>query len=542
VNAGIEQRAAGEHMSDSISGDDLEPGSAVDEPGDPPPETSSSETASFIESAECPASSTAWQGFAAAMGKAARATGRGVATAARVSAENRHYLLPVLNGFVGDQLAQAEAARRRSAAAADDVAASDPLSGAGEPDSAGTRGDSASARPGGADRRAVGGADEGAVGGAVGSEDDAAYGGADGRAVCGADGRAVGGAVGSEDDAEYGGADGRAVGGADGRAVCGADGRAVGGAVGSEDGAAYGGAAIRMSFRADYRDVDVAELDLGRRLVGAGRTVVVTIHGLMGNEVLFRETRWQSTSPEQPGHGERLARELGATVLHVRYNSGLHISTNGKALSALLQRLVDAHGEDMDRLVLLCHSMGGLVGRSAGYYAQRQQQGWVDKLAAVILIGVPMRGSFLEQFANLTSVVLHRVINFYTRLGARIIDERSDGIKDLRFGLMVDEDWAEHPYDDRLFAHKTIVPPLPGVDYHVIAGSIPKDDRALLSLVFGDGLVGRTSASGDVLFCPDDPHHPCGTVRFFPGTAHLQLLLHPAVGDHVVDLVRPLVG
>jgi hypothetical protein len=328
-------------------------------------------------------------------------------------------------------------------------------------------------------------------------------------------------------------------------------GRDVPGAAGSatkdrsgvaRDGAFRGAAAIRMSFRHEGRDVDVTELDLDARLRGQGRTVVVTVHGLMADEVLFSDTRWLSTAPERPGHGERLARELGVTVLHVRYNSGLHVSTNGRALSALLQRLVDAHGQDMDRLVLLCHSMGGLVSRSAGYYAKREGQAWVDKLAAMVLMGVPMRGSIVEQLANLTALVLHRVGNLYTRIGALVIDERSDGIKDLRFGFMTDEDWADHPGDDRLRAHKTIVGPLPGVDYHVIAGSIDKNDRALLSRVVGDGLVGRASACGDVLFRPDDPHHPCGTVRLFPGTAHLQLLLRPEVGDHVVDLIRPLVG
>ena len=45
---------------------------------------------------------------------------------------------------------------------------------------------------------------------------------------------------------------------------------------------------------------------------------------------------------------------------------------------------------------------------------------------------------------------------------------------------------------------------------------------------FGDGLVGRASATGDVLFRPDDPDHPCGTVHFFPGHGHFDLAAYDA--------------
>lgn len=362
-----------------------------------------------------PTDGSTWRSFAAAMSTAARATGQGLLAASRVTVENRHYLLPVLNGFVGDQLANAEA---------------DP------------------------DREAI-------------------------------------------------------------------------------------GAAIPLSFRERGRDVSPADLRLEPQLRGPGRTVVVAIHGLMCDEIPFQETRWQSTSPTQPGHGARLAEELGASVLYLRYNSGLHISANGQALAALLEELVAVHGDTIDRLVLLCHSMGGLVARSAGFYGQQQQHRWVGRLSALLLIGTPLRGSFLEQFANLSAFVLNRVGIIYTRIASWIIEERSDGIRDLRFGLMVDEDWLDNPYDNRLFATKTNVPPIPGVDYHIIAGTLPEDGESLLSMVFGDGLVGRESASGDLLFRPDDPDRPCGTVRFFPGRSHFDLLGDPEIGAHVVELVRP---
>jgi len=63
-----------------------------------------------------------------------------------------------------------------------------------------------------------------------------------------------------------------------------------------------------------------------------------------------------------------LARTTGVTPLYLRYNSGLHISQNGRALAALLDRLIEQH-PGIDRLTLVGHSMGALIARSAGHYA-----------------------------------------------------------------------------------------------------------------------------------------------------------------------------
>ncbi|MCK5800326.1 MAG: hypothetical protein KAI47_24215 [Deltaproteobacteria bacterium] len=298
-----------------------------------------------------------------------------------------------------------------------------------------------------------------------------------------------------------------------------------------------GGAAIQMRFREGGEDVGVADLDLGARLVGPGRRVLVVIPGLMCDEVIFQDPPGGAPDSSPEGIGDRIARERGATVLYVRYNTGRHISENGQILSELLGELFEAYGEAIDDLVLLGHSMGGLVIRSAGYYGRLRRRPWVDKLSTVLLLGVPLRGSFVEQLANVTAFVLGRVGNLYTRMGAWIIEERSDGIKDLRFGLMVDEDWASRPKDERLFVTKTAVPPLPGVAYHVVGGTLARDDGSWLSLLFGDGLIGPKSAGGDRLFRPDDPVHPCGSVRFFPGKGHLEILASPEVGDYIVSLL-----
>ena len=73
-------------------------------------------------------------------------------------------------------------------------------------------------------------------------------------------------------------------------------------------------------------------------------------------------------SREGHDHGAALARELGFTPVYLHYNSGLHVSINGHALAAQLERLLDAWPVPVERLVLLGHSMGGLLARSALHY------------------------------------------------------------------------------------------------------------------------------------------------------------------------------
>jgi pimeloyl-ACP methyl ester carboxylesterase len=295
------------------------------------------------------------------------------------------------------------------------------------------------------------------------------------------------------------------------------------------------GQGIHMGFRRDGRNTELDDLDLHRRLVGPGRTVVVMVHGLMCDEVIFSDTRFSSTAPHKPGHGARLEQELGATVLYLRYNSGLHISENGRALAQLLDQLVDHCGQRLSKLVLVGHSMGGLVIRSAGYYGTAEARSWPERLRAMVLISTPQQGSYVEQLANLASFVLHRIPNFYTALSGALIDQRSDGIKDLRFGLMADQDWRDHPYDDRLFAKRTPIELLPGVDYHVLVGTLPENDDSLVARFFGDGLMSKRSAMGR----DESQARPSRTTyQVFPSMGHFDILIHPDVGHYVTEVVR----
>lgn len=78
-------------------------------------------------------------------------------------------------------------------------------------------------------------------------------------------------------------------------------------------------------------------------------------------------------------HGERLAAELGLTPIYLRYNSGLHVSQNGRELALQLEQLLGHWPVPVEEVSVLAHSMGGLVMRSAAHYAQQDGLALAEK-------------------------------------------------------------------------------------------------------------------------------------------------------------------
>jgi pimeloyl-ACP methyl ester carboxylesterase len=298
---------------------------------------------------------------------------------------------------------------------------------------------------------------------------------------------------------------------------------ALNGAIGDQLEARGDHRAIRLSFRRHGADVPAADLNLAGE---APRRTVVWLHGLMGDEHI-----WQTGSGDMPRFGPRLEQEAGVRNLYVRYNSGRHISLNGRELSQLLTELVSAWPDAIQDLVLVGHSMGGLVIRSAGYYGEQAQAPWLAKLRHVFLLGVPNEGSFLEQNSFLTALMLRRFDLRLARLVANTIDRRSSGIRDLRHARLVDEDW-QSPHADDLLPPRTEVPPLPGVTYHVLAASLLKNAQSIISQYFGDGLVGSSSATGSV-FRSTLTGRSQILIEVFPRQHHGTLLANPEVYEYL---------
>ncbi len=336
------------------------------------------------------------------------------------------------------------------------------------------------------------------------------------------------------------------------------------GALGDQLAARYDPRAIQMSFRRGGQDVPVAAL----RLPAERCKTLVFVHGLMGDELI-----WQTGFQDPAGRlrfGPRLSQELGLRCLYLRYNTGLHISENGRELARLLQELVDAYPDAVGELVLVGHSMGGLVIRSAGHYASElgvesdelrvetveelptspddqlltpnssfltgaAAATWLAHLRAVFLLGTPHDGAWLEQNSHLTERLLRRIDLFPTRFLSNALSQRSNGIKDLRHACLVDEDWQNAHAPD-LTPPRTPVPLLPGVAYHVLMGAWLRTTLpAVLREYFGDGMVGAASARGHATFGDEASLPPGAQVRtaVFPQQHHGGLLTHPEVYQYL---------
>ena len=159
-----------------------------------------------------------------------------------------------------------------------------------------------------------------------------------------------------------------------------------------------------------------------------------------------------SARPTTPGgcgrsahvpYGDRLDSELGYTPLFVRYNSGLHISHNGRALGALMEELAANWPVPVAEIAFVGHSMGGLVARGACHYAQPGS--WRELVRHIFMLGSPHKGAPLELAANAACHALSRLPE--TRPFATPIKVRAAGVKDLGYGYVVDEDWEGHDPD-----------------------------------------------------------------------------------------------
>ncbi|MDX1902842.1 MAG: hypothetical protein SFU27_01690 [Thermonemataceae bacterium] len=243
----------------------------------------------------------------------------------------------------------------------------------------------------------------------------------------------------------------------------------------------------------------------------ASPKVCLLIHGLTHNE-----TAWDF--PDKTNYGTFFERDFNFSSFSLRYNTGLHISENGKKLASLLEEFYKNYPIPIEEISIIAHSMGGLITHSACHYANQWQYHWQRKLQTVFLIATPHKGSFLEQFANLTTNVLSRVPNWHTRLVGRIINLRSAGIKDLRFAYLKDEDWHNKETDTLLENGQTQIEKLTEVDYYIISGRLSKKEAHWLTQLFGDILVHPESAREHrhIKFSPQNCYE-------FPQTNHFKI-------------------
>lgn len=272
----------------------------------------------------------------------------------------------------------------------------------------------------------------------------------------------------------------------------------------------------RLGFYQDGARLALNRTALAAAYPQAGRKLVVFVHGLS-----CTEHGWQfyvdPSQPETAGYGARLSAEFGYTPLYVRYNTGLHISSNGRRLSLQLAHLLAHWPTEVDELVLIGHSMGGLVIRAAAAQGLKQDETWASKVSRLICLGSPHRGAPLEQAVDGLTRVLGRFD--LTRPWGQLLEARSVGVRDLLHGATSDIDWRDG--SARNWRPAQPLARLPDAQYHFIGSSIGVSERDPIGRFLGDGLVRLPSSLAAEMA---DAH----TATLFR-INHMRLLNHPLV-------------
>jgi pimeloyl-ACP methyl ester carboxylesterase len=247
--------------------------------------------------------------------------------------------------------------------------------------------------------------------------------------------------------------------------------------------------ALTMQIRQHGKPVAMNAAAIAAAFPVATGRIAVFVHGWCMTEMSWR--RRPRDGDSVLSYGTRLRTDLGFTPVYLRYNTGVHISDNGKALAGLIDELQALWPVPVEEIALVGHSMGGLVVRSACHYGAEQQHGWPDTVRHVVCLGSPHLGADLEKGVNAASWVLARLPE--TRPVSSFLNARSSGTKDLRYGALLEEDWSECDPDEFLRDRCHEVPFLPSAVYHFVATSA--GPRAV-GVIVGDHLVRPQSASG----------------------------------------------
>jgi pimeloyl-ACP methyl ester carboxylesterase len=288
----------------------------------------------------------------------------------------------------------------------------------------------------------------------------------------------------------------------------------------------------RISFRHQARDVAPGALlrTIGdRRGIDRPIDVAVLVHGLFIDEQNFL------LGPDPLA--DALEPIFGWTPLLVRYNSGKHISDSGRDLADLLHQLHEEWGHRLGRVQLIGHSMGGLVARAALSTLERRNDDVLDHIERLFLLATPNHGAELERLGHLVEASLARLLSlpgrgralfegpekpprgaiaealdevatsaierlasaagFPIRTLRGIVELRSHGIRDVRYGYMQEVEWRT---DEQMGAryginHRRPLPPPAGVKTYAVAGSLLPVVGSTPSRIRNDGLVSVASAA-----------------------------------------------
>jgi pimeloyl-ACP methyl ester carboxylesterase len=243
---------------------------------------------------------------------------------------------------------------------------------------------------------------------------------------------------------------------------------------------------ITMQFRYQSKTLAIDPKSIKVAYPKVNGKILLMIHGSCMNDL-----QW---TRKDHNHGKIIATELNKTPIYLKYNSGLHISSNGKNLNNLLEELVKNWPVPIEELVIIAHSMGGLVSRSALYYGEKNQKKWTKHVKKIVFLGTPHHGSYVERTGNYLDLILESI--HYAKPFARLGKIRSAGVTDLRYGNLIDEDWK----DDNRFEIKNDkrrnIQLSKQIEFYTIAAVIGNETTSLSTQILGDTLVDVKSALG----------------------------------------------
>ena len=257
--------------------------------------------------------------------------------------------------------------------------------------------------------------------------------------------------------------------------------------------------------------------------------ICLLVHGVMDDH--------QTWKPEGcSDYGQLLKEEFGFIPLYLRYNTGLHISQNGRSLSKLMEKLERLFCSSISEIIIIAHSMGGLVSRSACHYGKHLK--WPKKVSRIFYLGCPHLGAPLEKFGNMATTILNILPYPFTNIAKNIINLRSSGIKDLRHGYLVDDQWkGKNP--DSLFSNTKVSVPLhPDIVHFAISSIIIKNPQNFLAKMVGDSMVTSKSAFGQSEDENQDLHFYPEHLKQIRGLSHVGLTTSWEVYDIISSWTR----
>jgi pimeloyl-ACP methyl ester carboxylesterase len=270
---------------------------------------------------------------------------------------------------------------------------------------------------------------------------------------------------------------------------------------------------IDMQFRYQSKAIQIDNESLKETYPKINGKILLMIHGSCMSDI-----QWNR---KNHNHGEILSEKLDKTPIYLNYNSGKHISTNGKELNKNLQKLIENWPVPVEEIVIIAHSMGGLLTRSVLYYAGQNENNWTKHLKKVAFLGTPHHGSHVERMGNYLDLILESVP--YLKPFARLGKIRSAGVTDLRYGNLIDEDWQHIGRFERKGDQRKHIQLPNKIEFFAVAAVIGKKTTGS-TRIFGDNLVDVKSALGKHKKTEKSLHFKEDTILIVYENNHLDLL------------------